>query len=178
MADAKKLRAEATALVTELLDRLRSSDVRELEVRRGELRVRVVAALPEAPALASLAGVPSPGAARPDGALAVDGAMVTPRPSGGGGLRPTGDRGTTEITAPLTGIFYRSGSPQAPPFVQVGSTVAVGDIVGLIEAMKLFNEIRSTAAGRVVRVNAENGQLVRAHQPLIELDRAGAGPRG
>ncbi|MBM4435076.1 MAG: acetyl-CoA carboxylase, biotin carboxyl carrier protein, partial [Chloroflexi bacterium] len=65
---------------------------------------------------------------------------------------------------------YRSPSPQAPPFVQVGSVVSAGDVVGLIEAMKLFNEVRSTMSGRVRRIVAENGQLVRAHAPLIELE--------
>lgn len=76
------------------------------------------------------------------------------------------------INAPLTGMFYRSPSPQAPAFVQIGSVVASGDVIGLIEAMKLFNEIRSTKSGTVRRILAENGQLVRAHQPLIELDPA------
>ena len=76
------------------------------------------------------------------------------------------------ITAPLTGVFYRSPSPQAPEFVQIGSIVAAGDVIGLIEAMKLFNEIRSTKNGIVRRIAAENGQLVRARQPLIELDPA------
>src|SRR6266550_3165340 len=74
------------------------------------------------------------------------------------------------VNAPLTGIFYRSSSPQTDAFVQVGSKVESGDVVGLIEAMKLFNEIRSTQAGRVRRIFAENGQLVRAHQPLLEVE--------
>ena len=74
------------------------------------------------------------------------------------------------VTAPLTGIFYRSPSPQAAAFVQVGSSVAQGDVVGLIEAMKLFNEIRSNVSGKVRRILIENGQLVRAHQPIIELE--------
>ena len=78
--------------------------------------------------------------------------------------------GAKAVTAPLTGIYYRSPSPQAPPFVQVGSVVSAGDVVGLIEAMKLFNEVRSTMSGRVRRIVAENGQLVRAHAPLIELE--------
>jgi len=81
-------------------------------------------------------------------------------------------RSADAITAPLTGIFYRSPSPQAPAFVQIGSVVAAGDVIGLIEAMKLFNEIRSTKNGKVRRIVADNGQLVRAHQPLIELDPA------
>jgi acetyl-CoA carboxylase biotin carboxyl carrier protein len=74
------------------------------------------------------------------------------------------------VNAPLTGIFYRSSSPQTEPFVQVGSNVEPGDVIGLIEAMKLFNEIRSTASGRVRRIFVENGQLVRAHQPLLEVE--------
>ncbi len=75
-----------------------------------------------------------------------------------------------QVTAPLTGVFYRSPSPQAGPFVQVGSVVGSGDVVALIEAMKLFNEIRSDKSGVVRRVLAENGQLVKKHQPLFELD--------
>jgi acetyl-CoA carboxylase biotin carboxyl carrier protein len=86
---------------------------------------------------------------------------------------PATERGDVPtVNAPLTGVFYRSPSPQAQPYVQVGSEVGAGQVIGLIEAMKLFNEIRSTATGRVRRILAENGQLVRAHQPLIELEPA------
>jgi acetyl-CoA carboxylase biotin carboxyl carrier protein len=74
------------------------------------------------------------------------------------------------VNAPLTGIFYRSPSPQAEAFIQVGSQVAQGEVIGLIEAMKLFNEIRSTASGTVRRIMIESGQLVRAHQPIVELE--------
>lgn len=82
---------------------------------------------------------------------------------------PAGTDRTT-VNAPLTGIFYRSSTPQAPAFIQVGSQVSQGEVIGLIEAMKLFNEIRSTASGTVRRILIENGQLVRAHQPIIELE--------
>ena len=74
------------------------------------------------------------------------------------------------VNAPLTGIFYRSPSPQASAFIQVGSQVAEGEVIGLIEAMKLFNEIRATASGKVRRIMIESGQLVRAHQPIVELE--------
>jgi acetyl-CoA carboxylase biotin carboxyl carrier protein len=74
------------------------------------------------------------------------------------------------IKAPLTGIFYASPAPGSAPYVQVGGEVAVGQIIGLIEAMKLFNEIKSDLAGRVVRVVPESGALVKAKQPLIEVD--------
>ena len=63
-----------------------------------------------------------------------------------------------------------STSSTSPAFIQIGSQVAQGDVIGLIEAMKLFNEIRSTAGGKVRRIIVENGQLVRAHQPIIELE--------
>jgi acetyl-CoA carboxylase biotin carboxyl carrier protein len=100
-------------------------------------------------------------AASPDSAVRV---AVPPKRA-----QPPAAKGI-EVTAPLTGVFYRSASPQSPPFVQVGAPVGVGDVVGLIEAMKLFNEVRSTVSGRVKRIAAENGQLVRAHQALLELE--------
>lgn len=157
MADPKQVRAEANALVQELLTRLDASDVRELEVTRGAVRVRVAKDSPPRSAPAA-AAAPAPAAAP----AASNGPSVVSAPA-------AADTGNA-ITAPLTGVFYRSPSPQAPEFVQIGSIVAAGDVIGLIEAMKLFNEIRSTKSGRVVRIVAENGQLVRAHQPLIELE--------
>ena len=149
MADPKKLRADANALVTELLQRLGGEGVQELEVRRGPLRVRV-----------------SKNGAPPMPASAVDSTATVV--AGGPEAPARADYPT--VNAPLTGIFYRSPSPQAPPFVQVGSQVASGDVIGLIEAMKLFNEIRSTASGKVRRIIIESGQLVRARQPIIELE--------
>ncbi|MDQ6858743.1 MAG: acetyl-CoA carboxylase biotin carboxyl carrier protein [Chloroflexota bacterium] len=160
MADQKKLRADANELVQELLTRLDAADVRELEVTRGGIRVRVAKHAPAQtvaplPATTAAAAPPAPQAAGP--------AVVSADPAAVAG---------NSITAPLTGVFYLSPSPQSPPFVQVGSVVAAGDVIGLIEAMKLFNEIRSTKNGRVRTILATNGQLVRAHAPLIELDPA------
>ena len=152
MADPKKLRADANALAIELLQRLGADELQELEVRRGALRVRVSKS---APAGASGVGAPQQPSTAPVASA------VTPE-------APVAERRT--VNAPLTGIFYRSPSPQAPPFIQVGSVIAQGDVIGLIEAMKLFNEIRSTAAGTVRRIVVENGQLVRAHAPILELE--------
>jgi acetyl-CoA carboxylase biotin carboxyl carrier protein len=146
------VRERANAVVSELLERLGRDGVRELELRRDGMRVRVEAV----PGPAAAAAVPGASPAPPGGLTAA----APPQP---------GTEART-VNAPLTGIFYRAPSPQAPPLVQVGSVIAAGDVIGLIEAMKLFNEIRSTAAGRVKRVVAENGQLVRAHQPLLELE--------
>ena len=162
MADPRKVRAEANALVQELLTRLDGSDVRELEVTRGGVRVRVAKHAP-AQAVANPPVAVAPAAAPAPARQAAGPSVVSADPAAAT---------TNAITAPLTGIFYRSPSPQTPAFVQVGSVVAAGDVIGLIEAMKLFNEIRSTKNGTVRAVLAENGQLVRAHAPLIELDPA------
>ena len=159
MADPKRVRAEANALVQELLARLDSTDVRELEVTRGTLRVRVSKDAAPAASAPVAQHAPAAAAAAPQSGPSV----IT---------APSASTAADAIVAPLTGIFYRSPSPQAPAFVQVGSAVAAGDVIGLIEAMKLFNEIRSTKKGTVRRIVADNGQLVRAHQSLIELDLA------
>ena len=76
------------------------------------------------------------------------------------------------VFAPLTGLFYGSPSPGAEPYVREGGQVSVGQVIGLIEAMKLFNEIKSDAQGRVARIHAESGTLVKAKQPLIEIERS------
>ena len=76
------------------------------------------------------------------------------------------------VKAPLTGIYYGAPSPGATPYVAVGDHVSVGQIIGLIEAMKLFNEIKSDLAGRVTRICSDSGALVKAKQPLIEVEPA------
>ncbi|MGH2471936.1 MAG: acetyl-CoA carboxylase biotin carboxyl carrier protein [Candidatus Limnocylindria bacterium] len=148
MPDPRKVRADANALVAELLERLARDEVSELEVKRGGVRVRVAKD-------GARAATSAPGAAAAPHAAAAPAALVKELPT---------------VNAPLTGIFYRASSPQTEPFVQVGSSVTTGDVIGLIEAMKLFNEIRSTASGKVRRIFSENGQLVRAHQPLLEVE--------
>ena len=74
------------------------------------------------------------------------------------------------VLAPLTGLFYSSPSPGARAVrARRRSTITIGQVIGLIEAMKLFNEIKSDVAGRVSRIYPEDGGLVKAKQPLIEL---------
>ncbi|MFI5261030.1 MAG: acetyl-CoA carboxylase [Candidatus Limnocylindrales bacterium] len=74
------------------------------------------------------------------------------------------------VLAPLTGLFYISPSPDAAPYVEVGREVSQGQVIGLIEAMKLFNEIKTDVRGRVVRILAINGALIKARQPILEIE--------
>jgi acetyl-CoA carboxylase biotin carboxyl carrier protein len=143
------------ALIDRLAELLHRSDLTELEVESGGtgLVLRKAAAFAAAPAAASKAASPGLGAAG-DAATG----MVTTAPS------------VPSVKAPLTGIFYASPAPGTAPYVQVGGEVAVGQVIGLIEAMKLFNEIKSDLAGRVIRVVPESGALVKAKQPLIEVE--------
>jgi acetyl-CoA carboxylase biotin carboxyl carrier protein len=143
------------ALVDRLAALLERSELSELEIQVGGtgLVLRKPVAVVPAPAPA-----PSPvGGAAP--------AHEIPATSGAGTSPPR-----PAVMAPLTGIWYGSPSPGTAAYVMEGGEVAVGQVIGLIEAMKLFNEIKSDLAGRVVKVHAENGKLVKARQPLIEVE--------
>lgn len=78
-----------------------------------------------------------------------------------------------EIRSPIVGTFYRSSSPDKPPYAKIGDTVAVGDVVCIVEAMKLFNEIESEVAGKIVNVLIEDAQPVEYDQVLFEVDPNG-----
>jgi acetyl-CoA carboxylase biotin carboxyl carrier protein len=147
--------ASLLALVDRLALLLHRSDLTELEVEAGGTAL----VLRKPVALVAAAGVP---AASPSAAA------TAPADQGAGGTGEPAAR--PAVHAPLTGIFYASPAPGSAPYVQVGGEVAVGQVIGLIEAMKLFNEIKSDLAGRVVRIVAESGQLVKAKQPLIEVE--------
>lgn len=157
----------ADAALLGVIDRLAAildhSDLVELEVQVGEtgLTLRKPVALAQAVAVAS---APSPsGLDHPTPAAGSPSSSGAPASTDHAPPRPS-------VKAPLTGIWYGSPAPGSAPYIQVGGEVAVGQVIGLIEAMKLFNEIKSDLAGRVVKVTAENGKLVKAKQPLIEVE--------
>jgi len=81
------------------------------------------------------------------------------------------DEGLVAITSPMVGTFYRSPSPEAPAFVNVGDHVAAGKVVCIVEAMKLFNEIESEVSGTIVKILAENGKPVEYGQKLFLLKK-------
>jgi acetyl-CoA carboxylase biotin carboxyl carrier protein len=97
-------------------------------------------------------------------------AAVAPRPARDTtvGLPPAPPGGVT-VSAPMVGTFYRRPSPEQPPFVEVGQTVAKGDPLCLIEVMKLFTTVEAPVAGRVVTIGAEDGALVEYEQMLLVI---------
>ena len=127
----------------------------ELEVEVGDLRVR----LARPPAVTAQPAA-APAAMPPAAAPANDG--LTPFGEPAPGMRFVG--------APLTGVWYAAPSPGARSYVAEGDEINSGQVVGLIEAMKLFNEIKSDAAGTVTRMLVESGTLVKRKQPLLEID--------
>lgn len=89
-----------------------------------------------------------------------------------GGTKPTAvseDR-SQAVVAPLTGVYYSAPSPSTPPFVNLGDTVHAGQVVALVEAMKVFNEIQSEIAGRVVALVAQNGEVVQKGDTLLKIE--------
>lgn len=77
---------------------------------------------------------------------------------------------TKQIVSPLPGTFYRRPAPDKPTYKNDGDTIAAGDVIGLIEVMKSFNEVKADAGGKIVRFIAENEEPVMAGQPLAELE--------
>jgi acetyl-CoA carboxylase biotin carboxyl carrier protein len=155
-------RADLLDLIDRLSGLLDRSDLAELEVESGgtALVLRTPAAL--APPVAMTTVVETGSGSGP--------AAGGPADAGRAGAERRAAAERPSVKAPLTGIWYASPSPGSAPYLQVGGEVVVGQIIGLIEAMKLFNEIKSDLAGRVVRILVENGQLVKAKQPVVELE--------
>ncbi|HEX5504132.1 MAG TPA: biotin/lipoyl-containing protein, partial [Thermomicrobiales bacterium] len=92
----------------------------------------------------------------------------------GGGAAPAAAPGVLPVVAPLVGVFYRSGSPGAKAFVEVGDTVERGQVVGIVEAMKVMNEVTSDYRGTVAEILVENGDAVQYEQRLMLIDTGGA----
>jgi len=83
-----------------------------------------------------------------------------------------GSQDTYEVLSPLVGVFYRASKPGAKPFVEVGDLIDAGTVIGIVEAMKVMNEIRCEVGGRVAKILVENGQPVQYDQPLVLIERA------
>jgi acetyl-CoA carboxylase biotin carboxyl carrier protein len=156
----------------ELIEFLIEKDVTEFELERGDVKVRVKRGAEtvagrdvhyvSVPPMAPPATVePRAASSAPASAAA---AASSPPP-----VAAPKDEGLHTITSPIVGTFYEAPSPGSPPFVKPGDTVEVGQVLCIIEAMKLMNEIECDVAGEVVKRVVNNGQPVEYGQPLFEV---------
>lgn len=153
----RKLPFEARQLKT-LVDLMVENDLTRLELREGETHILLRRGLP-------------PGNA---GAVTyMPAAMTAPPPSRAAAPDPAAPPVAAEnellIRSPMVGTFYSGPEPEAPPFVSVGATVTPDTVVCLLEAMKVFNEIKAEVSGRVTKVLVKNAQAVEFDQPLFAL---------
>jgi acetyl-CoA carboxylase biotin carboxyl carrier protein len=152
--------------IKKLIELLEESGLAEIEITEGEESVRI-ARFGHGPAVvASTAPLPAH-------AHAPATAPAAPAPSSGPGPAAAASpalRDENLVTAPMVGTFYASPSPGAKAFVEVGQEVRVGDVLCIIEAMKMMNQIESERAGRVVAVLAKNGEPVEFGQPLFVIE--------
>lgn len=152
--------------VKKLIEMLEESSLAEIEIREGEEAIRISRASSVGhPAVTTVTHNPAP-AAVPASAAPAPAAST----SNGGDAPHSPLPPGHAITSPMVGTFYRSPSPGAAAFVEVGSEVKVGDVLCIIEAMKMLNQIESDKAGVIKAVLKENGQPVEFGEPLFVLE--------
>ncbi|MBV8497891.1 MAG: acetyl-CoA carboxylase biotin carboxyl carrier protein [Candidatus Eremiobacteraeota bacterium] len=142
--------AEETRTLRELLDLMHEHDLETLKIKLGDTVYELSRRDPNAQS--------APGHYSPPGPAAEDAPLAAPA-------------NVTKVLAPLTGVFYRSASPDSRPYVEVGDRVESGDVLCVLEAMKLFNEIQSDDSGTILRVVPDNGELVSQGDELFWIER-------
>jgi acetyl-CoA carboxylase biotin carboxyl carrier protein len=153
--------------VKKLIELLEESNIDEIEIKEGEEAVRISrnsAKFAPAPAYAPAPVAPAPAPAPAAAAPAAPAAPPAPE-------APAAAPATSGhvVASPMVGTFYRSPSPTAPAFVEVGQTVKVGDVLCIVEAMKMMNQIEADKAGTVEAILVENGEPVEFDQPLVSI---------
>ena len=154
----------------ELIEFLIEKDIAEFELERGDVKVRIKRAGEQSTAHSSAEArffaVPAAPAAAPElGVLPVTAAApVAPAPP-----EPAPEQGLHIVKSPIVGTYYEAPSPGAPPFVKPGDSVELGQVLCIVEAMKLLNEIESDVIGEIVKTLAVNGQPIEYGQELFVI---------
>lgn len=136
--------------VKKLIELVEESAIEELEVASADESIRIV--LP-----------------RGREAIGQAAAVVTPAPAAPSPTAPHASAAAVTINAPMAGTFYRAPHPEAAPFVEVGQQVQAGDVLCIIESMKMMHEIRAAQAGVVAQVCVDNAQAIGTGEPLFKL---------
>jgi acetyl-CoA carboxylase biotin carboxyl carrier protein len=146
----------------ELIEFLKEQDIAEFELERGDVKVRIKRGVPAAPAPTSFQ---TPPASVVPTSSAQEVSSGTPAPA----KAAAGEEGLHIVKSPIVGTFYESPSPGSPPFFKPGDTVEVGQVLCIIEAMKLMNEIEADVSGEIVKRLVNNGQPVEYGQSLFSI---------
>ncbi len=149
--------------IKELIEMLKGTDISELEIERSGVKVRLrkggdVTFHPVMPRMEY-----------PPAAIVAPAVAEAPLAPAEKPAEPAKTE-QIKVTAPIVGTFYRASSPDKPPYVEVGDIVKKGQILCIIEAMKLMNEIESETSGKIVQILLENGQPVEYGQPLLAIE--------
>jgi acetyl-CoA carboxylase biotin carboxyl carrier protein len=153
----------------ELIEFLEEKNIAEFELERGDVKVRIRRAgehpVAHAPGEPRFYAVAPPQASGPEiGTAPVPGTSAPAVPA-----QPIAEEGLQMVKSPIVGTFYEAPSPGAPPFVKAGDQVEVGQVLCIVEAMKLLNEIESDVAGEIVKKLASNGQPIEYGQDLFVI---------
>jgi acetyl-CoA carboxylase biotin carboxyl carrier protein len=154
----------------ELIEFLIEKDITEFELERGDVKVRIKRGTEQVVSIAAPAAPygavhPAPVAPPPTHAPTT----APAEPSAAKEAAPAAEEGIHRVRSPIVGTFYESPSPGSPPFVKVGDTVEVGQVLCIVEAMKLMNEIESDVAGEIVKKLVSNGQPIEYGQELFAI---------
>src|SRR3954463_4426338 len=156
----------------ELIDFLIEKDITEFELERGDVKVKVKRGeAHSAPVImqASPMMMPAPAPASAAHAAPIPAAPTSSGPTTTPGAAPEDDKELYVVKSPIVGTFYEAPSPGSPPFVKPGDHVDTGQVLCIIEAMKLMNEIESDVSGEIVKRYANNGQPVEYGQALFAI---------
>jgi len=145
--------------IKEMISLMNENDLLELEIEKDGLKIKLKRSSPDQGGHPFMNGAP----------------IIVERSASAHKVEPAGSENasqqkTNQIKSPMVGTFYRAPSPETPPFVDINVDVEVGQIVCIIEAMKLMNEIKSEVKGRIVEVLIENGRPVEFGQPLFIIE--------
>ena len=143
--------------IKELINLMNENDLSELEIEKEGSKIKLKKSSPDVPE-----GLPRPPSYRLENVPVVSKSLEESSASSA--------KSTKQIASPMVGTFYRAPSPEAPPFVDVGQTVEIGQVVCIVEAMKLMNEIKSEIRGKVVEVAVENAEPVEFGQTLFVVE--------
>ena len=170
--------SEPSVLITRvqaLIEALENSQVSEIELNEGGTRIQIKRAAAVTPTVLTPPPMPYPVGMLPGvpalpsfNTLASDGGHHAPA-AGRRTTRPPVADTSVAVVSPLIGVYYSASSPSSDPFVAIGDAVQAGQVVAIVEAMKVFNEVKTEVSGTVVAMPAKNGQLVQKGDALVRI---------